>query len=84
MIGDVAGVLWPLFGGMALLLLMAGANTASLFLVRADNRRREIAVRLALGAGSRHVALLFCVNRWRSRQPRQGWVCSSHEGCCRP
>jgi putative ABC transport system permease protein len=58
-IGDVAAVLWPLFGGMALLLLMAGANAASLFLVRADNRRREIAVRLALGAGSRHVALLF-------------------------
>jgi hypothetical protein len=58
-IGDVAGVLWPLLGGMALLLLMAGANTASLFLVRADNRRREIAVRLALGAGTRHVTLLF-------------------------
>ncbi len=58
-IGDVAGVIWPLFGGMALLLLISCANAASLFLVRADNRRHEIAVRVALGAGRRHVASLF-------------------------
>jgi putative ABC transport system permease protein len=58
-IGDVARVLWTLFGGMALLLLIAGANAAALFTIRAEHRRREIAVRQALGADRRHVARLF-------------------------
>lgn len=59
LIGDIAGVIWPLFCGMALLLLIAWANAASLFLTRADNRVREIAVRQALGARWRHIAQLF-------------------------
>lgn len=58
-IGESAGTLWPLFGGMTLLLLIACANAAGLFLVRADNRRREIAVRFALGASRGHMAGLF-------------------------
>jgi predicted permease len=59
MVGDVAEVLWTLFGGMAFLLAIAVANSASLFLVRADHRRREVAVRRALGADRRQVARLF-------------------------
>jgi predicted permease len=59
MVGDVAPVIWTLFGGMAFLLLIACANAAGLFLVRAEHRRREIAVRQALGADGRHVARLF-------------------------
>jgi putative ABC transport system permease protein len=58
-IGDVAHVLWTLFGGMALLLVIACANAAGLFAVRAEHRRREIAVRHALGAHRRHVARMF-------------------------
>jgi putative ABC transport system permease protein len=58
-IGDVAHVLWTLFGGMVFLLLIAGANAAALFTIRAEHRRREIAVRQALGADRRHVAGLF-------------------------
>jgi predicted permease len=58
-IGDVAHVLWTLLGGMALLLLIACANASALFAARAEHRRREIAVRQALGAHSRHVARLF-------------------------
>lgn len=60
-VGHVARVIWILFGGMTLLLVIACANAASLFLVRAEHRRREIAVRRALGAHTGQIARLFFV-----------------------
>jgi macrolide transport system ATP-binding/permease protein len=49
-VGGVRPILLTLLGGAALLLVIACVNVSSLVLVRSENRRREVAVRGALGA----------------------------------
>jgi predicted permease len=60
-VGNIGTLLWVLMGSIGMVLLIACANVANLFLVRTEGRQQELAIRTALGATRGRIAseLLF-------------------------
>jgi putative ABC transport system permease protein len=58
-VGDIGRVLWVVMAAAGFVLAIACANVANLFLVRAEARRKSIAVQCALGAATGDILVEF-------------------------
>ncbi len=61
LLGPAKPVLWTLLAGATLMLVIACANVAGLQVSRSARRRRALAVRIALGASTRHIIAIALI-----------------------
>ena len=54
-VGRISTTLWVVFGLVGLVLMIACANVANLFIARTTERGRDVAIRRALGGGHGHI-----------------------------
>ena len=58
-VGEASTVIWIVSGTVGLVLIIACVNVVNLFLVRSESRKREVSVRLAIGASRGRLARQF-------------------------
>ena len=60
-VGNIEAILWSLLGAVGFVFLIACVNLSSLLLARGESRRKEVAIRMALGARRAQVARRFLI-----------------------
>ena len=70
-VGDIGNVLWVVLAAAGFVLAIACANVTNLFLVRAEGRRKALAVQRALGAAAGLVFMEFLSEGFSSRRGRR-------------